>query len=130
MKIKQLVAFFLFAFYIGIVPNPTFAAGKIENATMEEVVYAMNTTIELAEKSLAALDDGADADTVLDMLKETKQMHKRIEIIRLGAIKSKAATQMRKARSAAKKKDLETTRAHLVKGIEHYHTLRKKFYDF
>ncbi len=109
---------------------PSYAAGKIENATMEEVTYAIETTLKMATDSLAALDNGASSDDVLAMLKKTKQIHKEIEVIRLGAIKGRAATQMKKARIAAKKGDLETTRKHLAKGVEHYQTLRKKFYDF
>ncbi len=127
---QSLLKLIFSASLIFLLPGITHAAGKIENATMEEVTYAIETTLKQAQDTLAALDDGASSEDILAMLKKTKQIHKEIEVIRLGAIKGRAATQMKKARIAAKKGDLETARKHLAKGVEHYQTLRKKFYDF
>ncbi len=129
-KIKQLFSALLVLCALSVFPTLSQAAGKIENATMEEVIYAINTTIERAEKSLELLNGGAPNEEVLDMLKETKQIHKEIEVTRLGPLKGRAASKMKKARNAMKKGDREKALKNVEAGIEYYYKLRKKFYDF
>jgi ribosomal protein S20 len=105
------------------------AAGKIENATLDEIKASIITTIERSEKTLAAIEAGEDKDAVLDLLAATKQMSKEIHATRKSAVyKSKAGTQMKKARSAAKKDDLETAKEHVIKGLEYYKNLKVEFW--
>ncbi len=106
------------------------AAGKIENPTMEEVTYAIETTVKNAEKALDAINNGADKDVILGFIADTKQIAKEIEVTRLGPNKMKASSQMKKARFAVRKDEMEKAKKHLEAGVKHYHTLRKRFYDF
>lgn len=108
----------------------THAAGKIENPTMEEVTSAIETTVKYAEETLDALNNGADKDTVLDLLRKTKQIAKEIEVTRLGPPKMKASAQMKKARFAVRKDDMEKAKKHVESGVKHYHNLRERFYAF
>ena len=125
---KKLFLAIILASTITTVSTPTIAAGKIENATPAEVKASLNTTIERAEKTLAALENGADKDTVLTLLSDTKQMAKEIHATRRAAVfKGKAGTQMKKARKAAKEDDLETAKKHVAAGVEYYHELKKAF---
>ncbi len=124
---KILLAFFLVC-AVTTVSTTTIAAGKIENATLEEIKASIDTTIERSEKALAALENGADKETVLGLLADTKQMAKEIHATRRAAVyKTKAGTQMKKARSAAKKDDLETAKEHVAKGVEFYKQLKEAF---
>ena len=105
------------------------AAGKIENATLEEIKASIDTTIERSEKTLEALESGADKEAVLELLASTKQMAKEIHATRKSAVyKSKAGSQMKKARSAAKKDDLEKAKEHVIKGLEYYKNLKIEFW--
>jgi len=105
-------------------------AGKIENPTMEEVTYAIETTVKHAEEALAAINGGADKDVILGFIAQTKQIAKEIEVTRLGPNKMKASSQMKKARFAVRKGKMEKAKKHLEVGVKHYHTLRTRFYAF
>ena len=108
----------------------TSAAGKIENPTTEEVIYAIETTVKHAEEALAAINSGADKAVILDFIAKTKQIAKEIEVTRLGPNKMKASAQMKKARFAVRKDEMEKAKKHLEAGVKHYHTLRTRFYAF
>jgi len=126
--IKKIILTFFLICTVTLVSTTTIAAGKIENATLEEIKASIDTTIERSEKALAALENGADKETVLSLLSDTKQMAKEIHATRRAAIyKGKAGTQMKKARTAAKKDDLEKAKGHVEKGIEFYKQLKKAF---
>jgi ribosomal protein S20 len=127
--IKKIILAFFLIFTI-TVSNTTLAAGKIENATLGEIKASIDTTIERSEKTLAAIENGGDKETVLGLLSDTKQMAKEIHATRRAAVfKSKAGTQMKKARKAAKKDDLEAAKTHVEKGVEFYKQLKQAFLE-
>ncbi len=126
--IKKIIPAFFLICAIFTAPA-ALAAGKIENATLEEIKDSINTTIERSEKTLEAIENGEDKDAVLELLKSTKQMAKEIHATRKSAVyKSKAGTQMKKARTATKKDDLEKAKSHVIKGIEYYKNLKVEFW--
>jgi hypothetical protein len=127
---KKIILIFFLICTVTTVSTTTIAAGKIENATLDEIKASINTTIERSEKTLTALENGADKETVLSLLSDTKQMAKEIHATRRAAVfKSKAGSQMKKARKAAKKGDLETAKNHIEKGIEFYKQLKEAFLE-
>lgn len=121
----------IIAIFLGFaISTAAVAAGKIENATMDEIKAAIDNTIELSEQTLAAIESGADKEKVLDLISDVKQMGKEIHATRRAAVyKSKAGTQMKKARSAAKKNDLETAKEHVKNGVEFYKQLKEAFLE-
>lgn len=122
-----LLAFFLIC-SISLSPSTVLAAGKIENATLEEIKASIDTTIERSEKTLAALNNGADKETVLELLSDTKQMAKEIHATRKAAVfKSKAGKFMKKARKAAKNDNLDEAKNHVEKGVKFYKQLKEAF---
>jgi len=124
---KIILAFFLLTI-ISSFSTVIFAAGKIQNATMDEIKGFIDTTIERSEKVLAAIENGEDNETVLSLLNDVKQMAKEIHATKKALVyKSKAGSQMKKARIAAKKGDLDTARPHVVKGLEYYRNLKSVF---
>ncbi len=124
---KIMLAFFLLI-VISSFSITSFAAGKIKNATMDEIKGFIDNTIERSEKVLATIENGADNETVLTLLNDVKQMAKEIHATKKAAVyKSKAGSQMKKARIAAKKGDLESAKPHVVKGLEYYRKLKEVF---
>ena len=126
---KKLLLFLCIAFTLGTISTPSLAA-KIKNATIAEVEAAMESTVKGAEDILEALNNGVDKETVLKMLSDTKQTHKQIEVTRLGRLKNKASSRMKKARSAVKKDDMVSATAFVTEAVEYYHELRKEYYAF
>ncbi len=127
---KTMIMTFFLIFSIATFSTTTLAAGKIENATLEEIKASIDTTIERAEKVFSALGSGADKEEILDLLSDTKQMAKEIHATRKAAVfKSKAGSQMKKARTAAKKDDLETAKKHVEEGVKLYKQLKKAFLE-
>lgn len=128
--IKKMILAFFFISVTATISTTAIAAGKIENATLDEVKASINMTIERSEKTLAAIESGADKETVLALLSDTKQMAKEIHATRRAAVfKSKAGSQMKKARKAAKKDDLETAKGHVEKGVQFYKQLKDAFLE-
>jgi ribosomal protein S20 len=129
LKIKNTLFVFLLLNVLFGFSATSVAAGKIENATLEEILAAIDTTIERSEKTLAALESGADKETVLGLLRDTKQIAKEIHATRKAAVyKSKAGTLMKKARSATKKDDMDAAKEHVAKGLEFYKKLKEIFH--
>ncbi len=127
---KTMIMTFFLIFSIATFSTTTVAAGKIENATLGEIKASIDTTIERAEKVFSALESGADNEKILDLLSDTKQMAKEIHATRKAAVfKSKAGSQMKKARTAAKKNDLETAKKHVEKGVKLYKQLKEAFLE-
>ena len=127
---KTMIMTFFLIFSIATFSTTTVAAGKIENATLGEIKASIDTTIERAEKVFSALESGADNEKVLDLLSDTKQMAKEIHATRKAAVfKSKAGSQMKKARTAAKKDDLETAKKHVEEGVKLYKQLKEAFLE-
>ena len=120
----------LLAATVGASSTITNTAGKIESLTTEEVTHAIETTVKYAEETLEALNNGADKDVILDLIRKTKQIAKEIEVTRLGPNKMKASAQMKKARFAVRKDEMDKAKKHVKKGVSYYHALRKRFYDF
>lgn len=127
---KKIFLAILLATSLGATSTITTAAGKIENPTTEEVIHAIETTVKHAEEALAAINSGADKAVILDFIAKTKQIAKEIEVTRLGPNKMKASAQMKKARFAVRKDEMEKAKKHLEAGVKHYHTLRKRYYAF
>ncbi len=84
-------------------PAYVIAAGKIENATNEEVKQALVATIKATEDALASLHAGADGSVVNDQINEARQLVKRVENNRLDVIRTRAADSLKKARQAVTK---------------------------
>jgi len=127
---KKIFSTVMLVAVLSATPTISSAAGKIENPTMEEVTYAIETTVKHAEEALAAIKAGEDKEVVLEFIKETKQIAKEIEVTRLGPNKMKASSQMKKARFAVRKGEMEKAEKYLEAGVKHYHTLRARFYEF
>lgn len=126
---KILLAVFVGTAMIATAPV-TLAAGKIENATKEEVAEAIVEAIDLSEKALAAVKAGESKETVMALLKSTKQASKRIESNIVDRLRSKANSRVSKARSAYKKGDMAKAEALLAEAVETFKEVQTKHSSF
>lgn len=126
---KVLLAVFVSAAMFSAAPA-TMAAGKIQNATAEEVSQAIEDAISNSEAALAAMQNGEDQDAVLALLKSTKQASKRIESNIVDRLRSKANSRVSKARSAYKKGENEKAQALLSEATEIFKEVQSKYKSF
>ncbi len=105
-------------------------AGKIEKATVQEVKEAIVDTISLSEETLAAIESGAEKDSVLELFKKTKQSSKRIESNIVDRLRQTANSRLRNARSAYKKDDKETAIGLMTEVIQRFNEIQKKHSSF
>ena len=126
---KVLLAVFVSMAMIATAPV-TIAAGKIEKATAQEVVEAIKDTISLSEETLAAVESGAEKEAVLELFKKTKQASKRIESNIVDRLRQTANARLRKARSAFKQDDKETTIAFMTEVVQRFKEIQKKHSSF
>ncbi len=111
--------------------TPAIAAGKIEKATAEEVTITIAKTIELSEKTLAAVIAGEmSKDEILALMKETKQSSKLIESNIVDRLRSKASERLAKGRSAFKKGKKDEAVELLTKVVEIFKEVQIKHAAF
>ncbi len=106
------------------------AAGKIKNATVEEVSQAIDDAIRLSGETLAAVEGNVEKAEVLKMLKATKQASKRIESNVVDRLRSKANGKIAKARSAIKKDDNEKAAVLLTEAVAIFKEVKTKHQSF
>lgn len=88
-------------------------------------VDAINMVVERAQAAKAAMAAGTDAQEVADLIKKASDASKEINANDVVDRNRQRANQhLKKARSAAKKGDLEGAALHLDKGIEGFEALR------
>lgn len=107
-----------------------FSAGKVENQTQEEVRQSLLDSISAAEEALAAIKSNADAETVLDLLKKTKQTAKTIESSVVLVDRDRALAKVNKARSAYKKDQRDKAEELMIQAVDKFKKLNEKFHNF
>ncbi len=126
---KGLLAVLVSVFIFAASPSTT-AAGKIENATAEEVGQAIEDAIRYSEEALSAMKNGGDEDSVMALLKSTKQASKRIESNVVDRLRSKANSRIAKARTAFKKGDVAIAEASLSEAVDIFKEVQTKYKAF
>jgi hypothetical protein len=134
MSIRKLtLALFVSIAMLGVAPT-TMAkpAGKIENATGESTVVAIDETIALAEEALKAIKDGSlEKDDMMALFKTVKQRAKTIESTTTYMLREKALGRLGKARLAYKKgKEQAEVEAKMVKAVEIFKAMKVRFDEF
>ena len=107
-------------------------AGKIENATPAATVIAISESLVLADEALVMLKNAETEKAVMmAKFKELKQRAKQIESTVTYMLREKALGRLGKARLAYKKgQDAASVEALMVKSIESFKALSKKYHDF
>lgn len=105
-------------------------AGKIANQTQEGVKQSLLDTIAIAEETLAAMKNGTDKDTVMALLKKTKQTAKTIESSVVLADRDRALGKVKKARSAYKKDQHAKAEELMTQAVERFIKVNEKYHNF
>lgn len=106
--------------------------GKIENATPEATVIAIDESIELAAEVLKAIEaDELSKEDMLALFKKTKQKAKTIESTTTYMLREKALSKLGKARSAYKKgKDKTYVSSLMEKSFEVFKAIKVRYNEF
>ncbi|PKM38312.1 MAG: hypothetical protein CVV06_01185 [Gammaproteobacteria bacterium HGW-Gammaproteobacteria-10] len=124
--LKQIVIALAVALSVGSF-SQVMAAGKIENATPEEVGAAIASAAKNSEDALAALKNGEADETVLELIEAARQDSKRIEVGRLDVKRTRAAAHLKNARSAIRKGDKTKAEASLIEAVKGYQEVKAEY---
>lgn len=128
---KLVLAFFVSFAMLATAPSAMAKpAGKVANQTQAEVEQSLLDTIAVAEETLAAMKDGTDKDTVVAMLKKTKQTAKTIESSVVLADRDRALSKVSKARSAYKKDQHEKAEELMTDAVQRFKKVNEKYHNF
>jgi len=105
-------------------------AGKQENQTQAEVVQSLKDTVTAAEDALAAMKSGEEKDTVMKLLKNSKQTAKTIQSSVVLSDRDRALARVNKARSAYKKGKLEEAKAFMEEAVQRFKKVEQKYHAF
>ncbi len=102
--------------------------GSISTALALEPTQAVDMIQGRIAETIKAIEDGADKETVLDMIKNAKKLSKEINANDLAAAKTqRAVAPMKKASAAIKKGKTEKAIAALKKSEQRWETVRDAF---
>ncbi len=128
--IKKIFVAFSMVFALLTFSPASLAAGKIENATAEEVENAIQDCVDNTAAALAAVKNGEDKNEILPVLKKIKQAAKRIESNVVWRLRSKATERVTKARSALKKGNNTKAESLLAEASDIFQEVQTKYNDF
>ena len=126
---KLTLAFFVSFAMLAVAPS-AIAAGKVANQTQAEVEQSLLDTIAVAEETLAAMKSGADKETVMALLKKTKQTGKTIESSVVLANRDRALGKLKKARSAYKKDQHEKAEELMEQAVKKFIAVNEQYHNF
>jgi len=127
--IKKLVLCTCVSLTIASVAPVAMAAptGKIENASIEEVRQALVDTIKATEQAIASLKEGEGDDKINDHISNARQYVKRVEINRLDVIRTRAAENLKKAKTALNNGDKAGAEENLGIALKSFLDMQKQF---
>lgn len=128
---KLVLAFFVSFAMLATAPSAMAKpAGKVENQTQEEVEQSLTDTVTAAEETLAAMKNDADRDTVLALMKKTKQTAKTIESSVVLAQRDRTLSKVAKARGAFKKDQHEKAEELMEQAVKGFKGVKEKYHNF
>ena len=127
---KLVMASFVSFAMLAVAPTAVAKPGKIANQTQEGVKQALLDTIAVAEETLAAMKSDAEKDSVMAMLKKTKQTAKTIESSVVLADRDRALGKVKKARSAYKKDQHAKAEELMEQAVERFIKVNAKYHAF
>ncbi|WP_428355417.1 hypothetical protein [Methyloprofundus sp.] len=125
---KLVLAFFVSFAMLAVAPSAM--AGKQENQTQAQVAQSLTDTVTAAEETLAAMKSGADKETVMALLKKTKQTAKTIESSVVLANRDRALGKVKKARSAYKKDQHAKAEELMTQAVDKFKKVKEQYHNF
>lgn len=128
---KLVLAFFVSFAMLATAPSVMAKpAGKVANQSQAEVAQSLTDTVTIAEETLAAMKSGADKDTVLALIKKTKQTAKTIESSVVLAKRDRALSKVAKARGAYKKDQHEKAEELMEQAVKGFKDVKTLYHNF
>ena len=130
IMLRKFVLLILMAAPMAITSTAALSAGKIKNATMEEVTASIDAAIKNTADALASVNSNAEKEVTLGYITDAKQASIGIESSRLGMLRGKALRDLRIGKTAVKKDDPEKAKKHLASSLELFKKIMAKFVNF
>ncbi len=86
----------------------------------DKSAHSAQATVEKIRETLDAIENGADPEKVLDLINEARQLNKEITGDAVDMKRQKASGKLKKARSEAKKSELQPAEMHLRDALKRY----------
>jgi hypothetical protein len=103
------------------------AASAVENPSYEDVKAAIENTQAKVDESIAALNNGADNEAVIEMITDARQLQKDIANNVLDLKRNQASNVLKKARTALKSNELEVAKESLTDAANRYKEIQNLY---
>ncbi|MCD2453441.1 hypothetical protein GO003_023965 [Methylicorpusculum oleiharenae] len=102
-------------------------ASAVENPSYEDVKAAIENTQSKVDESIAALNNGADNEVVIEMITDARQLQKDIANNVLDLKRNQASNVLKKARTALKSNELEVAKESLTDAANRYKEIQNLY---
>ena len=114
----------LASFAIATLSSTAFA---VANPSYEDVKAAIENTLAKVEQAKTALENGADNNTLIDMVTDARQLQKDIANNVLDVKRNQASNVLKQARTAIQKNELESAKASLADAVNRYKEIQQLY---
>jgi len=102
-------------------------AFAVANPSYEDVKAAITNTLAKVEEAQAALNNGSNNDTLIDLVSDARQLQKDIANNVLDVKRNQASNVLKQVRSALKKNDVRTATTALADAINRYKEIQQLY---
>jgi len=103
------------------------SAFAVANPSYEDVKTAIINTLAKVEEAKTALDNGADSNTLVDMVTDARQLQKDIANNVLDVKRNQASNVLKQARNAIQKNELQAAKESLTDAANRYKEIQQLF---
>ena len=103
------------------------AAFAVANPSYEDVKAAIDNTLAKVEEAKTALDNGADSNTLIDMVTDARQLQKDIANNVLDVKRNQASNVLKQARTAIRKNELQSAKESLTDAVNRYKEIQQLY---
>jgi hypothetical protein len=114
----------LASFVVAAMSSSAFA---VANPTYEEVRAAIDNTLAKVEEAQTTLNNGNNAEAVVDMVSDARQLQKDIANNVLDVKRNQASSVLKQARTALLKNDFETAKMALADAVKRYKEIQQLY---
>ncbi|MGR8999712.1 MAG: hypothetical protein ACU88J_11795 [Gammaproteobacteria bacterium] len=114
----------LASFVIAAMSSTAFA---VANPSYEDVKAAIDNTLAKVEEAKTALDNGADSNTLIDMVTDARQLQKDIANNVLDVKRNQASNVLKQARTAIRKNELQSAKESLTDAVNRYKEIQQLY---
>ncbi|MDD2722813.1 MAG: hypothetical protein PHH59_02155 [Methylovulum sp.] len=121
---KKILVSFVMAVALAAISANAFA---VANPSYGDVKAAITNTLAKVEEAQAALNNGSNNDTLIDLVNEARQLQKDIANNVLDVKRNQASNVLKQVRSALQKNDVETAKTALADAVNRYKEIQQLY---